>query len=182
MIVRFMAGLMQVAFFMLVADGAVSAPSGTDRPTRYAAVLGVTPVMRALRTSRQTCRDVEVQYITPQDPKRNSAGAILGALFGGLLGSQIGSGDGRLIATVAGAASGGYAGYKLQRAKASDDVFKNIERSCTTTLDVKEELVGFDVRYRVGAIGEAVVRTNYDPGTKIPLRNGKVVLDGKTRE
>ncbi|MEO8159941.1 MAG: glycine zipper 2TM domain-containing protein [Arenimonas sp.] len=42
-----------------------------------------------------------------------TGGAVAGAVVGGLLGNQIGKGDGRKVATVAGAAGGAYAGKKI---------------------------------------------------------------------
>lgn len=42
-------------------------------------------------------------------------GAVLGTIIGGVLGNQIGGGSGRKVATVAGAATGGYIGYKQDK-------------------------------------------------------------------
>lgn len=47
------------------------------------------------------------------DAKSGTGGAIAGAVVGGVLGNQVGGGTGKTIATVAGAAGGGYAGKKI---------------------------------------------------------------------
>lgn len=46
------------------------------------------------------------------------AGAVLGGVAGGLVGSAIGGGSGRVLATVAGAAGGAYAGNQIERSNA----------------------------------------------------------------
>lgn len=51
--------------------------------------------------------------ITPITTQGNETGlgVIGGAVVGGLLGNQVGGGNGRTLATVAGAVGGGYAGH-----------------------------------------------------------------------
>ncbi|MBB5017048.1 outer membrane lipoprotein SlyB [Chitinivorax tropicus] len=44
----------------------------------------------------------------------SALGAVAGGVAGALLGKQVGKGDGNKVATVAGAAGGAYAGYKLE--------------------------------------------------------------------
>jgi uncharacterized protein YcfJ len=48
---------------------------------------------------------------------REALGTGAGALIGGVLGHQVGGGTGRTVATVAGVAAGGFAGYKLAEEK-----------------------------------------------------------------
>jgi outer membrane lipoprotein SlyB len=45
----------------------------------------------------------------------SGVGGAGGAVVGGLLGNQIGSGNGRTLATIAGAVGGGYAGNRVER-------------------------------------------------------------------
>lgn len=45
----------------------------------------------------------------------NGIGIATGAVVGGLLGNQIGGGNGRTLATVAGAVGGGYAGNVIEK-------------------------------------------------------------------
>ena len=52
--------------------------------------------------------------------KKNSVVGIgVGALVGGALGSQIGSGDGKTLATIAGAVGGGYVGNEIAKKNAA---------------------------------------------------------------
>lgn len=65
------------------------------------------------------CRDCGTVVSTrtyQREPERASGlGAATGAVVGGLLGNHVGSGNGRTLATVAGAVGGGYAGNRLER-------------------------------------------------------------------
>jgi uncharacterized protein YcfJ len=49
------------------------------------------------------------------------------------------------------------------------------ERVCRTVYDSKQETVGYDVRYRLGD-EEDVVRMDHDPGERIPVKDGELVL------
>ena len=63
--------------------------------------------------SRVVCKNVEVQRNT-RDPNRIT-GTATGAVVGGLLGNQVGGGNGRTLATIAGAVGGAYAGNRVER-------------------------------------------------------------------
>lgn len=55
----------------------------------------------------------------PAATKANSPiGIGIGAVVGGLLGNQIGSGDGKTLATIAGAVGGGYVGNEIAKKQA----------------------------------------------------------------
>ena len=45
--------------------------------------------------------------------RSTTGGMIIGGIAGGLIGNQVGGGDGKTVATVAGAAGGAYAGKKI---------------------------------------------------------------------
>jgi uncharacterized protein YcfJ len=92
-----------------------------------------------------------------------------------VLGNQVGSGRGKDEATVAGAAAGGYAGNKVQEKMQKGNTVTANERVCRTAYDSKEETVGYDVRYRLGD-EEDVVRMDHDPGDRIPVKDGELVL------
>ncbi len=51
--------------------------------------------------------------------KNSAVGIGVGALVGGALGSQIGSGDGKTLATIAGAVGGGYVGNEIAKKQAA---------------------------------------------------------------
>jgi len=98
------------------------------------------------------------------------------ALAGGLLGNQIGGGNGKKLATVAGAVGGGYAGNKVQEGMQNRDTYTTTQTRCNTVNDLSEKVVGYDVKYSIGdKAGQ--VRMERDPGSQIPLdENGKLVL------
>jgi uncharacterized protein YcfJ len=95
---------------------------------------------------------------------------------GGLLGSAIGGGRGKTVATVAGAAAGAYAGNQVQKNMQEKDVVTTTETRCKTVNDTSQKLIGYDVTYRLDG-QEKVVRTSFNPGSKIPVKDGKLVLD-----
>ncbi|MEA9563550.1 MULTISPECIES: glycine zipper 2TM domain-containing protein [unclassified Xanthomonas] len=61
--------------------------------------------------TRVRCKNVEVQK-NSTDPNR-IGGTLAGAAIGGLLGNQVGGGNGKKLATVAGAVAGGAAGRTI---------------------------------------------------------------------
>lgn len=142
----------------------------------FAEVLAAKEVKETIRTPREECADVAVQKQAPVKDEHRIAGTVVGAVAGGLLGSAIGGGTGKKIATVAGAAAGGYAGNKVQKNMQDGDVVTTTERRCKTVYDTSVKHHGYDVTYRLNG-KEAVVRMSHDPGTRIPVKDGKVVLE-----
>ena len=55
------------------------------------------------------------------------------------------------------------------------DTYTTTETRCKTVNDTSEKVVGYDVKYDLdGKIGR--VRMDEEPGSKIPVRDGKLVL------
>lgn len=157
------------------AVGAIAGYQVIESRSDYAEVVSVEPVMKAVSTPRQVCDDVVVTHQQPvKDPKRVT-GAIAGAVIGGVVGNQIGDGDGQKIATVAGAAAGGYAGSKIQKRMQEGNTYQTTEQRCRTVYDTSESQDGYEVRYRLGD-EEGTVRMDYDPGKRIPVKDGELVL------
>jgi uncharacterized protein YcfJ len=96
-------------------------------------------------------------------------------VIGGVLGNQVGGGSGQKLATVAGAAAGGYAGNRVQENMQAGSTYVTTERRCRTVTDSIQKLLGYDVTYRLGN-EEAVVRMAQRPGDRIPVENGALVL------
>lgn len=71
----------------------------------------------AQSTQTAQAEPAPAQAPAPQKaPEKNSAVGIgVGALVGGALGSQMGSGDGKTLATIAGAIGGGYIGNEVAK-------------------------------------------------------------------
>ncbi|HVN45496.1 MAG TPA: glycine zipper 2TM domain-containing protein [Steroidobacteraceae bacterium] len=143
---------------------------------QYAQVLKVTPLTRTVRTPRQECHDEAVTQKAPVKDEHQVIGTVAGAVIGGVIGHQIGGGTGRDIATVAGAAGGGYAGNRIQKNLQDRDTTTTTEQKCATVYDSSTRHMGYEVRYRLNG-QEATVKMDHDPGERIPVRDGKLVID-----
>lgn len=142
----------------------------------FADVLTVKEATETVRTPREECVDVPVQRRAAVRDQHRIAGTAIGAVAGGLLGSAVGQGTGKKLAIVAGAAAGGYAGNKVQQNLQNRDTENSVERRCKTVYDSSEKHLGYDVTYRLDG-KQDMVRMAYNPGTKIPVRDGHLVID-----
>lgn len=158
-----------------VAAGGVTGYKAMTKPV-FAEVVSAKEVKETVKTPREVCEDVQVQTKAPVKDEHRLAGTAIGAVAGGLLGSTIGRGSGKTVATVAGAAAGGYAGNKVQQNMQEKDVVTSTETRCKTVYDSAVKHRGYDVTYRLNG-KEEVVRMAHDPGTQIPVKDGKLVLD-----
>ncbi|MDX9874220.1 MAG: glycine zipper 2TM domain-containing protein [Spongiibacteraceae bacterium] len=160
----------------VTAGGAVASYNLLKPEPAFAEVLAVTPVTETVRTPREVCRDVTVTHRQPVKDPHQVTGTVIGAVVGGVLGNQVGGGSGKKVATVAGAAAGGYAGNKVQENMQARNTYTTTERRCETVTDTSEHVIGYDVSYQLdGQTG--TVRMSDDPGQRIPVRNGRLVLD-----
>jgi uncharacterized protein YcfJ len=147
-----------------------------NKGPEYAQVLKVTPLTKTIHTPRQECHDETVTHQAPVKDDHQIIGSVAGAVIGGVLGHQIGGGSGRELATVAGAAGGGYAGNRIQKHLQDKDTYTTTEQKCATVYDNSEKRTGYEVRYRLGA-QEATVRMDHDPGDRIAVRDGQLILN-----
>ena len=145
-----------------------------SRPT-FANVVAVKEVTQTVSTPREECQDVQVQKQAPVKDQNRVTGTVIGGVAGGLLGSTIGGGKGKTVATVAGAAGGAYAGNQVQKNMQQKDVETTTERRCRTVNETSRKLIGYDVTYRLEG-KEGVVRTTFQPGATIPVKDGQLVL------
>jgi uncharacterized protein YcfJ len=146
------------------------------KESNSAEVLKTLAVTKKIKIPHESCAEHAVVHQKEvKDPNR-IAGKAIGAVVGGVLGHQVGGGNGKKVATVAGAVAGGYAGDRVQDNMQKKDTYTTMETRCETTYETKEEVVGYDVTYRIDD-KDAVVRMTYDPGTSIPLKNGELVLN-----
>lgn len=157
-----------VGAVIVTAGGAIAMRSHGDR---YAEVLDVKTVTKTVNTPRQVCEDQVVTRQKPVKDEHQVTGTVIGAVVGGVLGHQVGGGRGKDVATVAGAAAGGYAGNKTQEHIQKNNTYQTTEQQCRTVYDSKQETVGYDVRYRLND-KESTVRMDHDPGERIPVKDG----------
>ncbi len=142
---------------------------------KSADVVAVKEITRTVETPRKECKDVQVRHqASTSDPNR-IAGTVIGGIAGGMLGNQIGRGAGNTVATIAGAAGGAYVGNQVQGGIQRNDVITTTKRICKTVYDKSQQLIGYDVTYRLKG-KEEVVRMAYQPGATLPVENGQVVV------
>jgi uncharacterized protein YcfJ len=150
-----------------------------EKPVRkepkYARVVSVTPDTRTISEPREVCQDVEVTEQAPVRDKHQVAGTVIGGVIGGVIGNQIGDGDGRKIAKVAGALGGAYAGNKVQERIQESRTVTKVEKKCEMVNDSREIPNGYRVTYEWKGATRTVHMDN-DPGSRLPVRNGDVVL------
>jgi uncharacterized protein YcfJ len=150
-----------------------------EKPVRqapkFARVVSATPVSRSISEPREVCQDVEVTEQAPVKDKHQVAGTVIGGVIGGVIGNQIGDGDGRKIAKIAGALGGAYAGNKVQEKIQSSRTVTNIEKKCETVYESREVPNGYSVVYEWEGRTHTV-HMDSDPGKRLPVRNGDVVL------
>lgn len=155
--------------------GAVAGLKAMERSPQYAEVVQVTPLTRTIRTPRQDCHEETLVRQRPSRDSHHIFGTVAGAVVGGLLGHYVGGGTGRDIATAAGAAAGGYAGNRIENRMQRGNTYTTSERKCATVYRRSVEQDGFEVRYRLGG-KEGTVHMDHDPGQRIPVENGQLVL------
>jgi uncharacterized protein YcfJ len=121
------------------------------------------------------------------DREGTGAGAVLGAIIGGVIGHQFGnSTGGRDRGTAAGAILGGVIGHQIEKDSGNDyrsydspyrrarwetervPVTRDVQR-CNVVNDYREEVRGYDVRYRYNG-RDYTTRLSYDPGPTIPVQ------------
>jgi outer membrane lipoprotein SlyB len=70
------------------------------------------------------CGRVEAVNAVQTQAAPSGVGMIAGGVVGGLLGNQVGGGNGKKIATVAGAVGGGYAGHEIEKRTRSTTTYE----------------------------------------------------------
>jgi uncharacterized protein YcfJ len=160
----------------VAAGGGAIASFTLHRQPDYAKVIEVTPLTKSISTPRQSCHDETVTHKKEPRDSHQVIGTVAGAVLGGVIGHQIGGGSGKDIATVAGAAAGGYGGNQIERHVQDKNTYTTTEQRCETVYDKSEKQIGYSVRYRLGD-QEHTVKMNHDPGDRIPVRDGQLVLD-----
>ncbi|MDB6091819.1 MAG: 17 kDa surface antigen [Gammaproteobacteria bacterium] len=158
---------------IVVTAGGAAAGYKMYTTAHSATVLSAKALTRKLRIPRQECHDETVTHTKPVKDRQRLLGTGLGALVGGVLGHQVGGGSGKTLATVAGAAAGGYAGNKIQQRTQQGDTYTSTEQRCLTAYDIKEQPAGFEVVYEYKG-KQHRVHTDRDPGPALPVKDGKV--------
>ena len=151
-----------------------------EKQAMYATVIGTEPVRETSTTSspREVCEDVVVQQRAPvKDPNR-IVGTVAGVLIGGALGNQVGGGDGKKVATAAGAVGGAYAGRAIQNRQQQNRTVAVTERQCRTVQSSSQSsrVVAYNVTYRNPDGTTGTMRTGSKPGNRISLGSENQVV------
>ena len=110
----------------------------------------------------QNCGTVVSTHTYERSAERASGlGAGGGAVVGGLLGNQVGSGNGRTLATIAGAVGGAYAGNRVER---------NMKSTTYTDVRVKMAKGGYRTFTEQG-------RPRYGNGDRVRVQQGHLIRD-----
>ncbi len=163
-----------VGALAVTAIGAVAGYRMLDQ-SNYAEVTNVKATTKTVSVPRESCRDELVTLTRPIKDPNQIAGTVVGAVIGGVLGNQVGDGKGKQLATVGGAVGGGYAGNKVQEGIQDRNTYQETQRKCTTVRDSRQEPAGYDVTYVLEG-REQTVHMDYDPGRRIAVENGVLVL------
>jgi uncharacterized protein YcfJ len=161
---------------IVVTAGGAAASYRMIAASRSAEVVSVKALTKSIKTPRQDCHEEQVTRTKPVKDKDRLVGTGVGAVVGGLLGNQVGGGNGRVLATVAGAAAGGFAGNKIQQKVQQGNTYTTTEQRCETVYDTREEPSGYEVVYVLDG-KQHHVHMDHDPGKKIPVKDGRVVLE-----
>ena len=150
----------------------------------YAKVIDAIPVVETYQVNRpvEQCWDERVSRNNSRHNRRHSSRTpeVLGAIIGGVIGNQFGHGDGRKIATVAGAVLGNSVGRDIKYKNRNNRKHRNeryeqgryesVQRCELTDSYVTEErVVGYDVSYKYRG---NVFHTQMpqEPGRKIKVK------------
>ncbi len=110
----------------------------------------------------QNCGTVVSTHTYERAAERASGlGAGGGAVVGGLLGNQVGSGNGRTLATIAGAVGGAYAGNRVER---------NMHKVTYTDVRVKMAAGGYRTFTEQG-------RPRFGNGERVRVQQGRLIRD-----
>jgi len=167
---------MVIATSALIAgcDNATGTNSGGNSQD-FAEVIAKNAVTRNVDVPREECRD-EIVTLTHETKDPNQiVGTVAGAVIGGVIGNQIGKGKGNDAATVGGAVAGGYAGNQVQEGMQERNTYQETRTNCVTVFDSRQEAAGYEVTYLFNGV-ERTIHMDYDPGQRIPVANGVLVL------
>jgi outer membrane lipoprotein SlyB len=122
---------------------------------------GAAPVVLAqAATECKSCGEVTAVRSVEVAGKGSGVGAGVGAVVGGVLGNQVGGGTGRTLATVGGAAAGGYAGNEIEKRVRKEKQFEVVVRMQSG----KSKIFRFEQqpRWEVGDLVKVVNGTLFD--------------------
>ncbi|HTV86595.1 MAG TPA: glycine zipper 2TM domain-containing protein [Dyella sp.] len=156
------------------AQATAGQPGAAAGGALYAQVVSVQPVSQEAGPPQQVCHDETVYKKVPPKDQHRIAGTVIGAVAGGLLGHMIGGGKGNALATVAGAAGGGYAGNRIEANAQNHNVKAEVVRRCTTVATSGGNIAAYEVTYVFNGVTRTT-RMDHDPGSQVMVQPDGVV-------
>ena len=144
-----------VAAVALAAAGAIVANSGYNPFRQYATVVSVEPAFDVTRTPRELCGEQAALAQTGMPPGGDVAGTA--------------------PATPAPAQTERAMPEAVAKAEAETGADADTATDCVVVYDTNSVQAGYDVTYELDGV-QKVVRMDHDPGRRIPVEDGELVL------
>jgi outer membrane lipoprotein SlyB len=163
-----MNSVLKIGALLVVASSVLGGCASYDTQAAYSGATPSAAYPARYESSRQNQSQYQANAVSygaiesiegiRSSPGTSGAGAIVGGLVGGLLGNQVGGGNGRTVATLAGAVGGAYVGNNVEqnRNAPAPDMYQirvrldNGDRTAVTQDSVYELRVGDRVRVADG--------------------------------
>jgi uncharacterized protein YcfJ len=188
-----------VAIAALLSAGAVASYVVWKNPS-YAEVVSVEPVRQTVSTPEKVCTDEqvvrrrpipeEVQDSDRRDNETKQEKDDRGTVVSRAARRPVGTGTGSTVVAGRGAVADGHVEsdrhavvpeVKAQKKIRPKDTYAATVRQCKTITQLSEKVVAYDVRYRLRG-KTSKVRMDHDPGKRIPVRNGKLAVQGDAND
>ena len=171
----------------LLSAGALASYVAWRNPA-FADVISVEPVRQIVAAPERACLDEQVSRHESAGNDSPSSSVVIVGMAGGVITRQPARVE--KVATLATVAAGDPAGRVVQNKKVvarnsqpnktaaeanSQRARDGTSTHCRKLKRVSEKIVAYDVRYRLQG-KTAKVRMDHDPGARLPVRNGKVVV------
>jgi uncharacterized protein YcfJ len=141
----------------------------------YAEVVGIEPVTKLVMTPDKACRSAKVAQRKPAANENAGPDIVIDGMAGGVIRHQDADGAADTRADLLPGDSTLDQGQKKAREK---DTYSAGGLRCRGSNRVTTKVIAYDVRYRLHG-KTSKVRMDHDPGRRLAVRNGKVIL---TRE
>jgi uncharacterized protein YcfJ len=155
---------------MVLSAGATAGYVAWKNPA-YAEVVGVEPVTRIVTTPDKSCRSL--QAVQPKAPGGESPGA--GIVIDGMAGGAIRHQDADEAANAATSRADLLRGDATPKQAQQKDTYSAGGLRCRAGNRVVTKVIAYDVRYRLHG-KTTKVRMDHDPGQRLPVKDGKVIL------
>jgi uncharacterized protein YcfJ len=142
----------------------------------YAEVVGVEPVTQVVTTQDKTCRSLQAAQRKSAREDEPIIGTVIDGMAGGVVRRQDANGVASVVSTRAELLGRETAGDQAQKKIQEKDTYSADGKHCRGRNRVSAKVVAYDVRYRLYG-KTSKVRMDHDPGQRLPVKDGKVVIN-----